>query len=616
MPFRLVTLGELSLREHDAGRKLAIPRKALALMAVLASAERGGLTRERILSLLWPNAESSGRGALKQMIYELRQTLGNPNIIAGTAELALDPAEITSDAADLDEAYRGRRSSRVVELYAGPFLDQFHLRESAEFEHWLDRRREHYRDLFRKSLEESALTAEQSGNFEAAVNLWQRLSAEDPLEGRAAMGLINALDAAGNAPGALKHYALYARLLQDELGSAPDSKVAALAEEIRAGRNAALTGSVRNFGDGTRTDDSQVNAAAPANAAPPFLAGAVAPEQARTPTMRLPWSRLAIRAGIAALAVVAVAFAAAWRDRSGAHVLNSIEMPPNGSLRVTVDLEMNKVYADAGASFDNRLTTVDADSHKFRSLPHGSGVLADPVTHWYWSGDYGGRFVVVRNGRTDAEIGRIDVPGCPHQLAATEAMILVAEQCDDQISVIDARTRALIRNIRVATLSRAEVGGAKGMGEIMVNPNTRVAYFWKDMIPERLDLATWVVREASGFGGAVMAVDSANNRLYVRIARGLRVIDGATERALTDIELPGFLRGRVAVGFGGRRIYAATSEGLSIIDARSARLIRTKTFADGFVPDDVAVDDAKGRAYVLGALANGRRFLKIVDVSE
>src|SRR5687767_11610112 len=146
MPFRLAGLGELSL--HDAERRrIPVPRKALAVMAVLAAAGPRSVPRDRLVALLWPETGDAGRGALKQTIYELRQALGNANVIAGTAELSLDPASMSCDFAELEAAHAAGDWQRAIDLYAGPFLDGFHVRDSAEFDHWIDGRRAHYAAL-------------------------------------------------------------------------------------------------------------------------------------------------------------------------------------------------------------------------------------------------------------------------------------------------------------------------------------------------------------------------------------------------------------------------------------------------------------------------------------
>ena len=151
MTFRLTTLGELSLQDAATGRRLAVPRKALAAMAILASAGTKGASRERIVSLLWPGSVESGRGALKQTIYELRQTLGNQDIVSGTADLWLDPTQVTSDVADLERAHAAGDWAGMAQLYGGPFLDRFTLRGAPEFERWTESRRSYYAELFRRA---------------------------------------------------------------------------------------------------------------------------------------------------------------------------------------------------------------------------------------------------------------------------------------------------------------------------------------------------------------------------------------------------------------------------------------------------------------------------------
>src|SRR5687768_9734127 len=99
MPFRLVSFGELSLYPADSAAKIALPRKALGVLALLAANGGRPLSRDRVAALLWPEAGgpgASGRGALKQAIYELRRVLGTADVIAGTAELTLDDRLIAS----------------------------------------------------------------------------------------------------------------------------------------------------------------------------------------------------------------------------------------------------------------------------------------------------------------------------------------------------------------------------------------------------------------------------------------------------------------------------------------------------------------------------------------
>lgn len=317
----------------------------------------------------------------------------------------------------------------------------------------------------------------------------------------------------------------------------------------------------------------------------------------------------------AALAVVALTVATVRVAGARARVIASLSLPRNADMRVVVDQHVNRVYVDGGASFDAALSLLDGELRATRTLPAGAGVVIDPVTHWYWSGDYRGRAVVVRNGRTDTELGRVAVPGCPHAFALAGEWVWVAQQCDDHISVIDSRRRQVVRHIAIPTLSRAEVGGAKGMGEIVVNRNTGIAYFTRDGLPHRIDPRSWELRETIAFDGPVMAVNEATNLLYVKVDGGLRVLDGATEKLVAEIALPS-TPGRAAVGFGGHRVYATTNEGLIAVDGTTHRVLYVRSLGEGFVADGVAIDVVRNRAYVIGSELGGSRSLKVVSLAD
>ena len=63
----------------------------MALLAVVASAGRKGVSRDRVLALLWPGADpEQARHTLSQNLYSLRRETGQDWIVA-TPELRLDP---------------------------------------------------------------------------------------------------------------------------------------------------------------------------------------------------------------------------------------------------------------------------------------------------------------------------------------------------------------------------------------------------------------------------------------------------------------------------------------------------------------------------------------------
>src|SRR5262245_17490540 len=97
--FRLATLGGLSVTEGVAASDVALPRRRLALLALLAAANDRGLTRDKLVAYLWPESSSDdARHSLEQLLYSLRRQLG-PRVLSGVDPLRLNPDVITSDLA-------------------------------------------------------------------------------------------------------------------------------------------------------------------------------------------------------------------------------------------------------------------------------------------------------------------------------------------------------------------------------------------------------------------------------------------------------------------------------------------------------------------------------------
>ena len=64
----------------------AQPRR-LAVLALLARAGRPGITREKILALLWPDEpEERARRSLNQAVYSLRRDLGDDDALLGARD--------------------------------------------------------------------------------------------------------------------------------------------------------------------------------------------------------------------------------------------------------------------------------------------------------------------------------------------------------------------------------------------------------------------------------------------------------------------------------------------------------------------------------------------------
>ncbi|HEX9895469.1 MAG TPA: BTAD domain-containing putative transcriptional regulator, partial [Gemmatimonadales bacterium] len=232
---RIQTLGGLSAHSAEGllSGEAAQPRR-LALLALLARVGDRGISRDRLVGYLWPEAdEDRARRSLSQALYSLRQGLRSEELFLGTQELRLNPALVTSDLAEFDSTRREGNWGRAAELYTGPFLDGFHLPGTSEFERWAEAERQTLNNEYAELLERLAVQADRSGEYRSAVGWWRKLAALDPLNARIALALMRSQVAAGDRTAALRHARVYQALVEQELDLPADREVLALAERIR-----------------------------------------------------------------------------------------------------------------------------------------------------------------------------------------------------------------------------------------------------------------------------------------------------------------------------------------------------------------------------------------------
>src|SRR5213083_809376 len=244
---RLRTLGGLAV-DGDPRPALgaATQRRPLALLALLASARERGVSRDKLLGYLWPeSSEEKARHLLNQALYALRRNLAADDLFLGSSELRLNPGALGADMREFEEALDRGDPERAAAIYAGPFLDGFFLSDAPEFEHWVEAERTRLASRAERALETLAAGAKARGDHRAAAEWWRRLTALDPLSSRFALGLMEALVAAGDRSGALRHARVHEELLAQEMGMSPDARVAALVQKLRA--EAGATGSGERF---------------------------------------------------------------------------------------------------------------------------------------------------------------------------------------------------------------------------------------------------------------------------------------------------------------------------------------------------------------------------------
>ena len=218
------------------GGRLAGPvaqRRRLALLALLAVAPTGAVSRERIAALLFPEADAlQSRHGLSDALHAVRRTLGRDAVVAVGDELRLNPELVRSDVAAYEVALAAGDDERAVALYQGPVLDGFFVPDAPEFERWVEDERQRLARRHARLLEAAAEAAESRGDRGHAVDWWQRLLRHDPYSTRVALRLCRALENHGDPAGALRCARVHATRLRDELGVEAGADLRALTERL------------------------------------------------------------------------------------------------------------------------------------------------------------------------------------------------------------------------------------------------------------------------------------------------------------------------------------------------------------------------------------------------
>jgi DNA-binding SARP family transcriptional activator len=231
----LKMLGGLAL-EGDQGllTGAAARPRSLALLALIASTGSHGMSRDKVMSYLWPESDTGhARNCLKQALFALRHQLQDDLLTTGASVLRLAPCAVGVDCWEFEHALE-RRSLRVaIDSYGGPFLDGFYLEGVVDFEYWVEAERARLAHRYEAALIALVAHAESTGDLVAAVQWWQRLAEHDPFSSRIALGLMEALVKVGDRAGALRYAQQHERLLRKELDASPDTGEKVFIKELR-----------------------------------------------------------------------------------------------------------------------------------------------------------------------------------------------------------------------------------------------------------------------------------------------------------------------------------------------------------------------------------------------
>lgn len=220
----------------ERAHALLAQSKVVGLLAYLALSHPGTYQRrDRIVGLLWPELDQAhARTALRKAIHLARGTLGDESIVnRGDEELAIGPAALWCDAAELRVASSKGHLGRVVDLYRGDLLPGFHLPECHDFDAWLSDRRTELEEetvaaclALAKHLEDEAHRTEAANYARKAARLaWTNE--------RVLRRSLMMLDRLGDRAGALRLYEEFAERLRRQMEAAPSAETVRLADSLR-----------------------------------------------------------------------------------------------------------------------------------------------------------------------------------------------------------------------------------------------------------------------------------------------------------------------------------------------------------------------------------------------
>jgi DNA-binding SARP family transcriptional activator len=242
-PIRLSLLGPPHVEAGDPAESIELAaQKGAALAFYLAARHDQPVTRTRLISLLWQESEEQeGRNSLSTALSRLRR--GLPQVpIAPTGDSLVWRSSrddlVWTDIGAFEELTRSGAShhdlDRAVELWRGPFLEGFDLRECSEWDDWLALERSVWQQRALDALERAADAHAAEDDWSGGLAHARRALAIDPLQERFHRQVMRMYEGAGDRAAALAHYRGARQMLVHELGVEPDPATQRVYRDILA----------------------------------------------------------------------------------------------------------------------------------------------------------------------------------------------------------------------------------------------------------------------------------------------------------------------------------------------------------------------------------------------
>ncbi len=241
------TLGGLSIKVDGTAVSNFVSRKAEALLVYLACYPRPH-ARETLAALLWDDlSQQRSLANLSVLLSSLRKQL-DAFLDSSRHEIGiLEGSDFVVDAVQMAEAvaavsYRQEltRSTAVhladaIDLYQGPFLAGFYVRQASGFSEWAILEQERLQQLAVRGMNLLVDFYRTRRQYAQGTDLGLRLVNLDPLREESHRHLMRLWALSGQRHAALEQYQTCRTILDEELGVEPAEETTALWQQIKSG---------------------------------------------------------------------------------------------------------------------------------------------------------------------------------------------------------------------------------------------------------------------------------------------------------------------------------------------------------------------------------------------
>lgn len=205
-------------------------RKALWLLALLATRANRPVAREWLAATLWPDVDLSTAFAnLRPVLCELRHALRERSDRILTFDrntIGLDLTDVDLDLTQFDSAMRQKDFDRAADLYRGPLLEDCN-------EEWVPQERTMREFECLRALQTLGERALETGDYERALAHFNRAVSIDAWRDAPRRGLMQAFAAKGDVNAALHVYREFTYLLSAHAATEPDPATSELYWHLR-----------------------------------------------------------------------------------------------------------------------------------------------------------------------------------------------------------------------------------------------------------------------------------------------------------------------------------------------------------------------------------------------